>query len=635
MGVLDSILGAVVHRQPAAQTPQASPTSYADPDLTELRTLRRRMDSLEAARDHHRRADSIENALTGLGTSNDKATQGVPVWRTRWTPEQLEALYRFNVYAAMYIDKIGDEATRKGWRLEIPNTEPEDLAKEQERFDKRLRIPSTIADGVRWGRLYGGCIAVMVTEEDMAPTPPGRSPHAWLQTPLRPERVRRLCALPLFTCTAEAYPDSWETDVRRPEYGEPSIWYVQPDVQYGGVADEIRTIEQVEGWGDFGNGVLIHRSRVIWFRGNVLPRRVRNRYSGVDDSVLERSWDAIQSVTSADQAMAVLTHELKIDVIKLAKLSAIATSDEGEQALHRRLKQIAQGKSLLNAIVIGDDEDFAQHHSPVTGFADLHDKAEGTFSAASQIPKTAVYGEPPSGLNTDGESHRDNWFRTVAAWQETYLRPRLEALYRVVLASDDGPTGGQIPEDWSIEFADLDQPTTETRVKNLHTLAMAANEMVKMGVLSLEQATRVLVAVAAQMGVEIEREEAVELAPGDEPDIGGEPRTDADDYKVPEGARNNARKVLRWREEHPDEIRGMTRTGWARARQLAEQDRIPRDVVNRMSSFNRHRSNYEKAQTKAREHGKPWTEPGIVAWLGWGGTTGIEWARGITGAADG
>jgi hypothetical protein len=54
-----------------------------------------------------------------------------------------------------------------------------------------------------------------------------------------------------------------------------------------------------------------------------------------------------------------------------------------------------------------------------------------------------------------------------------------------------------------------------------------------------------------------------------------------------------------------------------------------------MAQFNRHRGNYEKARAKQKaEGGNPWEYAGIVAWLGWGGSTGVDWAIGISGRAD-
>jgi hypothetical protein len=105
----------------------------------------------------------------------------------------------------------------------------------------------------------------------------------------------------------------------------------------------------------------------------------------------------------------------------------------------------------------------------------------------------------------------------------------------------------------------------------------------------------------------------------------------ADTYTPPKGAQGNAQQVLDWREEHGDEVKGMTAVGWTRARQLASGKPISLDTVKRMAQFNRHRKN----SAVAPEHkDTPWKDAGRVAWLGWGGDTGIDWAMGISKRSD-
>jgi len=91
----------------------------------------------------------------------------------------------------------------------------------------------------------------------------------------------------------------------------------------------------------------------------------------------------------------------------------------------------------------------------------------------------------------------------------------------------------------------------------------------------------------------------------------------------PQSASNNAKKVLRWREEHGDEVKGMTRVGWTRANQLARKSKISRDTIARMASFKRHEKN---AKINPDFKSTPWKDKVYVAWLGWGGTSGINWA---------
>ena len=91
----------------------------------------------------------------------------------------------------------------------------------------------------------------------------------------------------------------------------------------------------------------------------------------------------------------------------------------------------------------------------------------------------------------------------------------------------------------------------------------------------------------------------------------------------PESAKNNAKKVLKWRDEHGDEVKGMTRVGWTRANQLSKGENISRSTISRMASFKRHEKN---AEVSAEFKSTPWKDRGYVAWLGWGGTSGVNWA---------
>jgi hypothetical protein len=92
----------------------------------------------------------------------------------------------------------------------------------------------------------------------------------------------------------------------------------------------------------------------------------------------------------------------------------------------------------------------------------------------------------------------------------------------------------------------------------------------------------------------------------------------------PKAARDNACKVLRWRDEYGEnEVDGMTRVGWIRANQLCNGEKISEETIARMSAFQRHRENSEISD---EFRGTPWKDRGYVAWLGWGGTEGIEWA---------
>lgn len=97
-------------------------------------------------------------------------------------------------------------------------------------------------------------------------------------------------------------------------------------------------------------------------------------------------------------------------------------------------------------------------------------------------------------------------------------------------------------------------------------------------------------------------------------------------YIPPKAAQKNAQKAIKWKEKYPDEVKAMTRTGWVRARQLADRDPLSYDIVKRMYKFKRHKKN-AKVPSKLKK--TPWKDRGKVAWLGWGGDEGIRWAERI------
>lgn len=93
------------------------------------------------------------------------------------------------------------------------------------------------------------------------------------------------------------------------------------------------------------------------------------------------------------------------------------------------------------------------------------------------------------------------------------------------------------------------------------------------------------------------------------------------DYPV--SATNNAKKALAWKEKYGDEVKGGTIVGWTRARQLANREALSYSTIARMAAFARHRSNSTVDPKFAKT---PWKDRGYVAWLIWGGTSGVNWA---------
>jgi hypothetical protein len=100
-------------------------------------------------------------------------------------------------------------------------------------------------------------------------------------------------------------------------------------------------------------------------------------------------------------------------------------------------------------------------------------------------------------------------------------------------------------------------------------------------------------------------------------------------YNPPQAAVNNAKRGLKLRKKwgrggmSPAEARkaGID-SGVTRAKKISSGS-VSKHDVRRMSAFNRHRKNY--APSKKKPDGGP--TAGTIAWLLWGGTSGVDWAK--------
>ena len=106
-------------------------------------------------------------------------------------------------------------------------------------------------------------------------------------------------------------------------------------------------------------------------------------------------------------------------------------------------------------------------------------------------------------------------------------------------------------------------------------------------------------------------------------------RYSAESYKPPASAVANAKRGLTLRKEFgrgglsPSEAKSQgIDSGVTRARKIAS-GKVSRHDVRRMSAFNRHRKNNNPS--KKMPDGGP--TAGTIAWLLWGGTTGVDWAK--------
>ena len=116
--------------------------------------------------------DGYSNAAAFLGEDSVLMSSGTIV-RSGLTSQQelLTTAYRVSWLAKRIIDMPSEDMTRAWYTLSTGL--PESAVNELRRLEARHSVKQEITNGIRWGRLYGGAIALMVIrgEEDRLEEP--------------------------------------------------------------------------------------------------------------------------------------------------------------------------------------------------------------------------------------------------------------------------------------------------------------------------------------------------------------------------------------------------------------------------------------------------------------------------------
>ncbi len=370
--------------------------------------------------------DSIQNfiAKLGIGTDNlqSATTYGFnPITRNRTL---LEWMHRGTWLGGVAIDIIGDDMTKRGVDLK-GDIQPEDIA-HLERAAETYDIWTDIGDTVKWSRLYGGAMAVMMID--------GQRPD----TPLMIERVGKQMFKGLYVFDRWSVDPSLEDLVTEygPETGMPRFYTVTAN------AAAMR-------------GQKIHYSRILRLDGIDLPwqQRVMENLWGI--SVFERLYDRMVAFDSASQGAAQLMYRSYLRSYKIKGLrEIIAAGGPAEAQLIRFVQMMTRFQASEGMTIIDMEDEFGEHggaNAGMRGMSDLLVKFGEQISGSLQIPLVRLFGQSPSGLNSSGESELRTYYDGINMRQNRELRNPVTRIYRVMAQSE----GIKIPEGFSIEFRPL------------------------------------------------------------------------------------------------------------------------------------------------------------------------------------
>lgn len=391
--------------------------------------------------------DSFQNfaARVGLGTANQGAQGGYGFDFISRNRVEMEAAYRSSWICGMAVDCVAEDMTRAGITIQS-GVDPEDTEK-LERELVRLRIWDELCDNLKWGRLYGGSIAVMLVDGQK------------LDTPLRSDTVNKgqfkgLLVLDRW-CVQPSLNDL-VTDFG-PEMGQPKFYDVLVDSRALG-------------------GQRIHHSRVIRADGIELPHWQRISENLWSQSVLERLWDRLIAFDSTTDGAAQLVFKAHLRTYKVEGLrDIIAVGGKAFEGLVKQIDMIRQYQSNEGLTLMDAKDTFEAHSYTFSGLDNVLLQFGQQISGALQIPLVRLFGQSPAGLNSTGESDIRNYYDKVAQQQDRKLRTgllrMLTILHRSVLGKD-------VDEGFTFEFRPLWQlsDVEKATVANSITASVVAAE---------------------------------------------------------------------------------------------------------------------------------------------------------------
>ena len=183
-----------------------------------------------------------------------------------------------------------------------------------------------------------------------------------------------------------------------------------------------------------------------------------------------------------------ILQEFVIGKYKFQDLDEILAAGN-EKKLQARISGIEMSKSLINAVMLGTDEEYQRDSASVGGLADLLDRFMMLVSSVSSIPVTRLFGRSASGLNATGEGDLKSYYDLIAA-EQSALTPEVERLIKMIAVGN----GLSEDEDYSWEWGNLNQLTSEQvaneeriHAETLRTNMDAAQRAIQEGVLTPEQ----------------------------------------------------------------------------------------------------------------------------------------------------
>jgi len=396
--------------------------------------------------------DGWENELTGLGlVSSDKRMSTNIGDPTILSQGVVENLFDDDYLARKIVALPAQESTRVGITITPTETLTAEKISELNKItDKKLQLWKYIRRGLKWSRLYGGGVVVMIVDDGLDSSEPVNINGI--------KAIRGLYDLNRY----QIEPIGYQVDPTKPGFGEPELYRLNYVPIYG--SQQLTIPNRNPSMAKF------HRSRLMLFDGIEVPQIIRDRNNGWGNSVLQATYSVLRNYWNSKDGAASLVSDFAQAVFKIKNLHSKVAS-ESNSVVAQRMQIINLARSMIKAVVIDTEgEEFERKTTPVTGLADLLDRMERDLVASSEMPHTILFGDSPSGLGATGNHEMEVWKDWIAAYQESEIRPELDTFYFYVSNASEYKVGG---EEIAYEFNSLWQMSDDEKAKIRKTIAEA------------------------------------------------------------------------------------------------------------------------------------------------------------------
>lgn len=363
----------------------------------------------------------FRNPVSGLGTGRDRLVYTQLNEAALLEREECDALYMHWICRRV-VDHVADEITRVGWTVQMGLDSNAQEVPGIEAALRELDTDAVLNEAIKAARQYGGSAIVMYLDDGRDAAEPVDWANLRAVTGLEP--VDRWHLLP----------DIQPTTVR---YSRPERYDLNIFDQYT------------------AGPVKIHRDRVLRFEGRRLPHRLQQTNQGWGMSELQPLLEAVSRYTHALGDLQQMLGDLDIFTHKIKGLATMLAAGK-EKQIKDRLAVNDLSKSQYRGFAIdADKEEITFQSRSCSGLAEVLETLKADLVGATGFPATLLFGESPQGMGSTGRSEERDFSRTVEAYRDSIVRPPLRKLAYALLASQDGPTRGRVPKDWTVAFPSL------------------------------------------------------------------------------------------------------------------------------------------------------------------------------------